>query len=88
VDEPRKTLDFALDQFPQQVEVVDLRQLVADSARQNDKRPAWITLNVPDEVVKTLRGRSAEGDLLLLVRIPKQVRERQGSRIILPGQGS
>lgn len=40
---------------------------------------------MPDEVVKSVRGGTG-GDLVLLVRIPKEVRERQDSRIILPGE--
>ena len=84
--QPAETLAYALEQHPQKVEVIDARQLLMDSARKNPKRPAYVQLAVPDEVVKGLRGRRDEGDLLLLVRIPKEVRERQGSNIILPGE--
>jgi hypothetical protein len=37
-------------------------------------------------VVKSLKGRESERDLLLLVRIPREVLARRESRIILPGE--
>jgi len=84
MDRAKTTLTFALENHPQQVDSVDVRELLMESARQNPKRPAYIQLAVPDEVVKSLRGRRDDGDLVLLVRIPKEVVERQDSRIILP----
>jgi hypothetical protein len=85
MDRPEKALAYALENHPQRVETVDVRELVMESARQNPKRPAYLQLAVPDEVVKSVRGRKENGDLVLLVRIPKEVLERQDSRIILPG---
>ena len=43
-------------------------------------------LSVPDEVVKSLRGRREEKDLVLLVRVPKEILERSESLIVLPGE--
>jgi hypothetical protein len=80
-----QALVYALENHPQKVEVVELRRLVMESARQNPKRPAYLKLAVPDEVVKGLRGSGAESDLLLMVRVPREVLERRDSRIILPG---
>lgn len=85
METPEKTLAYALENHPRQVEVVDARELLMDSARQNPKRPAYIQLAVPDETVKSLRGRKDGGDLVLLVRVSKDVLDRQGSNIILPG---
>lgn len=89
MDEPRDTptqsLQFALERYPERVEAIPIGRLLVESARQNPKRPAFVKLAVPDEIVKSVRGR-AEGDLVLLVRIPREVVERQGSRIILPGE--
>lgn len=82
---PSQKLRFALERYPERVEAVPVRELVLESARQNPKRPAFVKLAVPDAVVKGLRG-SDEGDLVLLVRVPKEVLARQGSRIILPGE--
>jgi hypothetical protein len=82
----RKALAFALEKYPERVELVPLEQLVTDSARQNAKRPAYVTLAVPDEVVKSLKGGRETRDLLLLVRVPKEILERSESRILLPGE--
>ncbi len=83
---PLKALIYALDKYPERVEMVPIEELVTDSARQNPKRPAYITLAVPDEVVKSLRGSREDRDLLLLVRVPKAVQERSESLIVLPGE--
>ena len=79
-------LAFALEKYPERVEMVEIHQLVTESARKNDKRPAYVKLAVPDDMVKGLRGRPEETDLVLLVRVPRAVLERQESRIILPGE--
>ena len=83
---PLKALSYALEKYPERVEMVPIDQLVTDSARQNPKRPAYVTLAVPDEVVKSLKGGREDRDLVLLVRVPKEVLERSESRILLPGE--
>jgi hypothetical protein len=85
---PLKALSYALEKYPERVEIVPVEQLVTDSARQNAKRPAYVTLAVPDEVVKSLKGdRDREDrDLVLLVRVPKEILERSESLIVLPGE--
>jgi hypothetical protein len=82
----KKSLAFALERFPERVEAVSIRELTLESARQNDRRPAYVKLAVPDGVVKAVRGRAEEGDLVLLVHVPKDVVDREESRIILPGE--
>ncbi len=84
--DPHAVLAFALEKYPERVEMVPLEKLVTESARQNDKRPAYVRLDVSDEVVKSVRGRQQERDVILLVRVPREVAERMGSRIILPGE--
>ena len=84
--DPRKNLEFALEKYPQRTQVAPIEQLVIESARQNAKRPAWIKIAVPDEVVKGLRGGKTTSDLLLLVQIPRDVLDRVDSRIVLPGE--
>ena len=84
--DPREALEYALEKYPERVEMIPIRELVSDSARQNPKRPAYVTLQVPDEVVKGLRGRQEDTDLVLLVVVPKQVLERSESLIVLPGE--
>lgn len=86
MEDPRDKLRFALDKYPERVEVAPARELLMDSARQNPKRPAWVKLAVPDEVAKGLRGSRDTGDMVLLVRVPGEVLERADSRIVLPGE--
>lgn len=83
---PRKALAYALEKYPERVEMVPIEQIVTDSARQNAKRPAYVTLAVPDEVVKSLKGSRDDRDLVLLVRVPKEILERSESLILLPGE--
>jgi len=83
---PLKSLAYALEKYPERIEAVPIRELVAESARQNEKRPAFVKLNVPDDVVKGLRGRPEETDLVLIVRLPREVLQRQDSLIVLPGE--
>ena len=84
--DPLETLRFALEKYPQKVEIVPLQQLVTETARQNERRPAWAKIALPDEVVKSLRGGDTSGEMVLLVRVPREVISRQDSRIVLPGE--
>lgn len=84
--DPQQALAFALEKYPERVEMIPLGDLVIESARRNEKRPAYVKLAVPDEVVKGLKGKAEEADLVLLVRVPKEVLARRESRIILPGE--
>lgn len=84
--EARKTLLFALDKYPERIQAIDLDQLVLESARQNEKRPAYVKVAVPDEWVKSLRGPREGQNRLLLVEVPREVEERSESSIILPGE--
>ena len=87
MNEPMEALVYALEKYPERIEAVPVDQLVLDSARGNDKRPAYVKLAVPDRVVKALRGTADKRkDLLMLVSVPKEVLERSESRIILPGE--
>ena len=83
---PQKALTYALEKYPDRVELVPIEQIVTDSARQNARRPAYVTLAVPDEVVKSLKGARDDRDLVLLVRVPKEILERSESLILLPGE--
>ena len=85
MNDPLQSLAFALEKYPERVAVTSVDRLVMESARQNPKRPAYVKLAVPDEDVKALRGSPDQRqDMLLLVRIPKEVQERSESRIVLP----
>jgi hypothetical protein len=86
MQDPRQALSYALEKYPERVDMVPIEQIVTDSARQNPKRPAYVTLAVPDEVVKSLKGGREDRDLVLLVRVPKEILQRSESRIVLPGE--
>jgi hypothetical protein len=84
---PLKTLIYALDKYPEKVEMIPIQELLVESARRNDKRDAYVKLAVPDDVVKGLKGgRSEEKDLVMLVIVPKEVQQRSESLILLPGE--
>ena len=85
--DPLQSLGFALEKYPEKVAAIPLDQLLMESARRNDKRPAYVKLAVPDEMVKALRGSPhRRPDLHFLVSVPKEVQERAESPIILPGE--
>ena len=86
MDNPLEQLAYALEKYRERVEVAPVRSLLIDSARQNPKRPAYVKLAVPDELVKALRGARQQEDLVLLVRVPRDVQERAESPIVLPGE--
>ncbi len=81
-----KSLGFALEKYPERVETFAVDRLVLDSARQNEKRSAYLKLAVPDQVVKTLRGDKDARDLVLIVRVPREIVDRVESRIVLPNE--
>ena len=56
--------------------VLRVENLVMDTARQNPKRPAWVKLAVPDEMVKSLKGSRESSDLVLIVSVPREVLDR------------
>ncbi|HUF78618.1 MAG TPA: hypothetical protein VMR44_06880 [Thermoanaerobaculia bacterium] len=84
--EAHKTLLFALEKYPDRIQAIDLDQLMIESARQNEKRPAFVKIAVPDEWVKSLRGPREGQSRLLLVEVPQEVERRSESSIILPGE--
>ena len=86
MDDPRRLLAFALENYPERVEAADLADLLLEAARQNAKRPAYVKLAVPDEIVKGLRGSRPTGRRVLLVSVPEEVEERAASPIVLPGE--
>ena len=86
MERPVEQLAYALEKYRERVEVAPIRELLMDSARQNPKRPAYVKLAVPDDVVKALRGSREQNDLVFLVRVPKEIQERADSPIVLPGE--
>ena len=86
MDDPRRLLTYALETYPERVEIAPVDQLLMEAARQNAKRPAYVKLAVPDEMVKQLRGSRQSKDRFLLLRVPHEVEERAESPIVLPGE--
>ena len=86
MDRPEEILAFAIAKYPQRVEVMRIAELATDLARRNERRPAYVTLAVPDEAVKQLKGPAESRDHWLLVHVPREVGERAESRIVLPGE--
>jgi len=79
-------LKFAIEKYPQRVEAAAADRLLIDSARQSAKRPAYLKLAVPDEVVKSVRGPAGSKDIVLLVKVPREIESRAESRIVLPNE--
>ena len=81
----RELLAYALQSFPTDIAVTDMRVLVTDLARQNDDRPAFAKVNLPDDAVKALKGpRDRAKTTCLVVLIPQAIVDRQKSRLVLP----
>ncbi len=80
------TLMFALEKYPERVSAIPVERLLMDSARKNAKRPAYVKLAVPDELVKALRGSAERNELVLLVSVPREIESRANSRIVLPNE--
>jgi len=85
-NDPKKALIYALEKYPERVQVATIDELALETARKNDRRPAYVKIAMPDEVVKQMRGRREGGDLTLVVHVPRQVIERSESLIVLPGE--
>lgn len=81
-----ETLKFALEKYPERVSATPVKELLMDSARQNAKRPAYVKLAVPDELVKGLRGSVESKELVLLISVPREIEARADSRIVLPNE--
>ena len=60
--------------------------LIMDMARQNDKRPAWLKLAVPDDFVKNMKGRPNLLAAYALLKIPREVVEKHNSPILDPSE--
>jgi hypothetical protein len=86
MDDPRRLLSYALENYPDRIELAPVDQLVLEAARRNEKRPAYLKLAVPDDLVKQLRGQREKRDLVLLLRLPREIQERADSPIVLPGE--
>lgn len=81
-----ETLKFAIEKYPERVSITPVGKLLMDSARQNAKRPAYVKLAVPDDLVKRLRGSVESEEIVLLVTVPREIESRADSPIVLPNE--
>lgn len=81
----------AATEYPEQTEVVDLTRRILGSKRQKRDRPAEITIEVPDEVVKVLHGHPGQRGRLLALWLPVEVLDdlrRVESGIVSPAEAA
>lgn len=60
-----------LDKNPASMQIVPVYPNIADHARQNDRHPAWVKINVPDEWVKNMQGYDNLKNLYLVIKIDR-----------------
>jgi len=60
------------------VEGVNAVALLMDSGRENDKRPAYLKVAVPDEWVKTAMGAPELRDVFVLLKVPLETMQKVG----------
>ena len=77
-----------------QLQIASLRNHVIATRRPNRNHPAEVTLQLPDALVKALRGAPADGPEIVIAVVPREICnevdhriERAKSPIILPGDG-
>lgn len=60
--------------FPEEIELMLFNGWTSElgTARQNDKRPAYMKVSVPDEWVKNFRGDDKLQDLYIAIRVPAE----------------
>ncbi len=68
---------------PNSIEIVEIQEILMDSTRGNDKKPGILKIAVPDEIVKNLRGEPEKRDILLIMRIPNEIKKKMESPIII-----
>lgn len=86
---PLKATDFlryALDNPNPDTEFKTIGECYIESARQNDKRPAYVKLMVPDDWIKNIRGTAELQDIYMLCHFPREMWERFKSPILMDGE--
>ena len=81
---PIDLINYAIKNMPEETEILPVGSIVMDAARQNDKRPAYIKIAVPDRMAQNLKGDSEKRDLLLLFKIPRAAVDEIESPIVRP----
>ena len=66
-------LFYSLEKHTDEVEMTPINGHLRDLARQNDKRPAYMSFYTSDDWVKNVRGWDKTQDVYVAVRIPIEV---------------
>jgi hypothetical protein len=72
-----------LEKYKTMIEIVELEKVMIDSTRGKEGRSGTIKIAVPDEVIKNIRGSSEKRDLILILRIPNEIKKKMESPIII-----
>lgn len=64
--------------------LVPLSPLITETRRANAKHPPLVTIQVPEEAIKNLRGDPDQQDLYFIGAVPRQIAER--IRVPTPGE--
>lgn len=79
---PEKLIEY-LQKNKEMIEIVELEKVLVDSTRGKENAPGLLKIAVPDEIVKNLRGIPEKRDLILLIRIPNDIKKKMESPIII-----
>lgn len=72
-----------LQKYQNSIEIIEIEKTLLDSARGKEGKFGAIKIAVPDELVKNLRGSKEKRDLILIVRIPNEIKKKMESPIII-----
>ncbi len=79
IDSPESlmhVLGFAMQNYLERMSIFPVDGLLIDSARANDKRPAYLKVATVDSVVKNINGTASLRDLVLIIRVPREIVDR------------
>lgn len=80
--EPEKLIEY-LQKFKNSIEILEIEKLILDSTRGKEGKPGSLKIAISDEIVKNLRGSLEKKDLILLIRIPNEIKKKMESPIII-----
>lgn len=72
-----------LQKYQNSIEIIEIEKILLDSTRGKEGKTGTIKIAIPDEIVKNLRGLKEKRDLILVLRIPNEIRKKMESPIII-----
>jgi hypothetical protein len=87
--DPREDLDYAISHHPRELQITRMDDLAADWRRAprdrqgNPMGHGGVRLELPDEMVRNLRGPESDRDLVVLIRIPNNVLRARRGRVVI-----